>query len=307
MFFLSNNIIGAEKYSVPLTPTSINRMNYILLQYGLYDCLYITNETSSGLRDDCPENWDKDTIFHAEYGNNPNAGNVDWNLETVSDIIIKRRDVEQFKWITIAVKKIERLEDFNTGLRGNDHLNAANRKYEYALFPVFEKVEGRPISTFVNSKFNKIFVTEKNKIMGTEATDGFCDTSRITPSSTVETIKNKYPTYIRNTVANYDKGSVNGKWYEMDETCEVITENKKRVPYQKGFMDFITNGMPKLLKHFDGRIWLISVTGDPTDTAEGTYDNRAISFEFTEIGHYESEKDLYYTNLSDIEEEWWNT
>ncbi len=49
-----------------------------------------------------------------------------------------------------------------------------------------------------------------------------------------------------------------------------------------------------------------AVTGDPTDTANGTYNNRDISFEWTEIGNYESERDLYNTNLSDVEEEWWN-
>ena len=48
------------------------------------------------------------------------------------------------------------------------------------------------------------------------------------------------------------------------------------------------------------------ITGDPTDTADTTYQNRNISFEWTEIGDYNSERDLYYTNLSDIEEKWWN-
>lgn len=307
MFFLSHNILGGERHTSPLTPTHLGNINYIQLQYGLYDCLYITRETISRLEDECPENWDLDTIFHAEYANGTHAGNVNWDLETVTDVIIKRRDVEKFDWITIAVKKISSLKDFRDGIKGNDHLNAANITYEYSIVPVFHGVEGFYFSTFVDSFFDKLFVTEKNQIIGTLATDGFCDTTRVTPSSIAETINNKYPTYVRNTVANYDKGTVTGKFIEIDENCDVVIEDKPRIPYQRNFMDFLTNGMPKLLKHFDGRIWLISVTGNPTDNAEEIYNNRSISFEWAEIGNYESERDLYYTNLSDIEEKWWNT
>lgn len=307
IFFLSHNILGADRNTIPLTCTHVNNITYILLKNGLYDCLYITKETKSEPTSDCPRNWDHDTIFHADFNNSTNAGNVDWNLKTVSHLLIKRRNTSQFKWITIAVKEIHKLEDFSEGIKGNDYTNASNTEYEYGVVPVLYGTEGLYNTVFVNSKFDNIFLVEKNQIYGTPATDGFCDTTRRAPSSIVETINNKYPTYIRNTITNYDKGSCKGKFIELDEdNCDFVIDDTVRVPYQRKIMDFITDGMPKILKHFDGRIWLIVITGDPTDTADETYNNRNISFEWTEIGNYESEKDLYYTGLSDISEEWWN-
>ena len=306
MFFL-NNILGATKDTIPLTPTHLNNLTYIKLSNGLYDCLYITKETNSEPSMDCPREWDFDTIFHADFNNSTNAGNVDWNLDSVSHLIVKRRDTSKFQWITIAVKEIPALEDFSDGIKGNDYTNASHVEYEYAIVPVLHGTEGLYHTVFVDSQFHDIFLVEKNCIIGTPSSDGFCDTTRRVPSSVNETIHNKYPSYIRNTLANYDKGNCKGKFIELDEEhCDFSVADALRVPYQRKIMDFLADGMPKLLKHFDGRIWLAAVTGDPTDTATGTYNNRDISFEWTEIGNYESERDLYNTNLSDVEEEWWN-
>lgn len=299
--------MGADRNTVSFTPTSVNNITFILLKNGVYDCLYITKETSSEPSMDCPAGWDHDTIFHTDFSNSTNAGNVDWNLKSVSHLLVKRRDVSKFKWTTIAVKEIHKLEDFSDGIKGNDYTAASNVTYEYAVVPALHGVEGLYNTAFVDSKFESIFLVEKNQIFGTPATDGFCDTTRRIPSSVIETINNKYPTYVRNTIANYDKGTCKGKFIELDEDdCNFVVADAARVPYQRKIMDFIADGMPKILKHFDGRIWLIVITGDPTDTADETYSNRNISFEWAEIGNYESERDLYYTGLSDISEEWWN-
>ena len=308
LFFLSNNILGADKNTVPLSPTHLNDLTCILLKNGMYDCLYITRETRSEPSSDCPKEWDFDTIFHADFNNSTNAGNVDWNLESVSHLIIKRRDTSKFNWTTIAVKEIHALEDFSEGIKGNDLTNASHTEYEYAVVPVLYGTEGLYYTVFVVSEFHDIFLAEKNNIVGTPSSDGFCDTTRRIPSSVIETIHNKYPTYIRNTAADYDKGTCKGKFIELKEDeCELTVDDALRIPYQRKVMDFIADGMPKILKHFDGRIWLMIITGDPTDTADTTYNNRDISFEWAEIGSHESERDLYYTGLSDIGEEWWNT
>ncbi len=71
-------------------------------------------------------------------------------------------------------------------------------------------------------------------------------------------------------------------------------------------MDFIADGIPKILKLFDGRIWLVQTTPNPSDTAEESYNNRYITFTWVEIGNINSEEDLYYLGLSEVTEEWWN-
>lgn len=305
MLFLSKRILGSDTTTIPLTPTSIDNMTYVKLSNGIYDCLYITNNVIDEVSVSCKKEFDFDTILHADFNNNTNAGNVDWSLDTVSEIIIKRRKKSDFKWMTIAVKEVNKLEDFF--ISKNDYTNASNVEYEYAIVPILNSGEGLYYTTFVESKFNSMFLVEKDTMIGTPITDGFCDTTRRIPSSLTETINNQYPTYVRNTKANYDKGTCKGNFLEMEEDeCNFDTDDKTRVPYQLRAMDFVADGMPKILKLPDGRIWLIEVTGDPTDTADQKYNIRYINFEWAQIGNHESEKDLYYSGLSDIDEKWWD-
>lgn len=306
MIFLSKSLLGSNVNAVPLTPTSIDNMTYVKLSNGIYDCLYITNNVITEMSITCLKEFDFDTILHADFNNNTNAGNVDWNLNTVSHIIIKRRDKTKFKWMTIAVKEINKLEDFFIAM--NDCMGASGVEYEYAIVPVLHGNEGIYYTTAVESFFDSMFLVEKDTIIGTPITDGFCDTTRRVPSSVNETINNRFPTYIRNTRANYDKGSCKGNFMEFkEEECDFDTDDKTRVPYQLRTMDFIADGLPKILKLPDGRIWLIEVINDPTDTADQQYNIRYISFEWAQIGNHESEKDLYYSGLSDVDESWWNT
>ena len=307
MFFLGTNILGSELNTIPLSPTSVDNVTKIELKNGLYDCLYITKEISSDPTMWCPNSWDLDTIFHAEFSDNTSAGNVDWNLTTVSHLIIKRRKIDSFKWMTIYVKEINTLEDFTEGITIIDYYNESSTDYEYALVPVLYGAEGYYNSTFVTSEFSKIFLAEKDKNVGTDITDGFLNTTRVVPSSTTDTILNKYATYLRNTKANYDKGSFKGAFLKLDEeTCTFETEDGKRIKLQKSIIDYLADGKPKILKHYDGRIWLMIVTGDINDNAETIYKNRHITFEWTEIGDYQSEEHLYKCNLSDVSDEWWN-
>ena len=68
--------------------------------------------------------------------------------------------------------------------------------------------------------------------------------------------------------------------------------------------NWLSNKKPKILKFYDGRIWLISVTGGITDAGDSINDLRKISFDWVEIGKPNSET-LYNCALSDVGREWW--
>lgn len=113
------------------------------------------------------------------------------------------------------------------------------------------------------------------------------------------------------TNANYDTGTCRGSFVPVaeDDECKLAYDSKfdyQRIKHQKEFMDFISDGIPKILKLPDGRMWIIQVTPNPTDTANQVYNNREISFSWVEVGDVNSEEDLYYLGLSEVSSEWWN-
>lgn len=307
MFICGSNFVGGE-LACAITPTNIENIDYVELKNGIYDDLYISKATDFELTNKCPEEWDFDTVLWAKFNGNNNAGNVDWNLETTSHLVLRSRNEGEFKWKTIAVKKIDTIDDFV--INYPDYLVASGQTIEYAVVNVLYGSEGNYATTKITPKFDKMFLIEDGVVWGTDITDGFCDTTRNIPSSIVELLNSKYPIFVRNTIANYDTGNCKGAFVPLanEESCELAFGEEydyMRIQYQKGFMDFISDGVPKILKLPDGRMWIIQVTPNPTDTANQIYNNREISWSWVEIGDVNSEEDLYYLGLSDVSPEWW--
>lgn len=308
MFLCGSNLVGGGS-ACALTPTGIENIDYVELKNGIYDDLYITKATDFELTYECPKEWDFDTILWAKFNLTTNAGNVDWNLETTSHIVIKSRTEGQFKWKTIAVKEVNSPEDFI--INYPDYFVASGQPVEYAVVPVLYGAEGLYATTSVTSGFSKMFLVEGNTVWGTEITDNYCDTTRNIPSSTVELLSSRYPVFIRNTIANYDTGNCKGSFIPLDEeACELtydVEQDYQRIQYQREFMDFICDGIPKILKLPDGRLWLVQITPNPADTANQAYNDREISWSWVEVGDVNSEEDLYYLGFSNVESEWWNS
>lgn len=307
MLICGSNFAGGGS-ACAFTPTCLENINYVELKNGIYDDLFITKATAfeSGIA--CPKEWDFNTVLWAEFNSTANAGNVDWNLETTSHIVLKSRTDGRFKWKTLAVKELHSIEDF--AMNYPDYSVASGQPVEYAVVPVLYGSEGIYSSTKTVSGFDKMFLIGGGTVWGTEITDGFCDTTRNIPSSTVELLNSKYPVFVRNTIANYDTGSCRGSFVPLDEeSCEFAydsAQDYRRIRYQKEFMDFLCDSVPKILKLPDGRLWLVQVTPNPADTAKQEYNDREISWSWVEVGDINSEEDLYYLGLSNIEPEWWN-
>lgn len=303
MLFLGT-FLGGDEMSIPCAPTDCSDITTIQLENGKYDNLYVTRNVSDDISPDFPEDWDFDTILYARFDGNANAGNVDWGLDTVSHILIKRREKNNFEWKVLKVKEISKREDFD--LKGTDYTNAADTVYEYAVVPSFHGIEGNYDFTSVFSDFEDIFFVSKNGVIHTCITDGYCDMVRNIPSSTIVTINGRYPDRIKNTKANYYTGSFSGSFLSFSNLAkDYITSDKPRTDYQRHVIDFLSDGTAKLLKHFDSRTALIGIDESISNNANGHYQNRDISFNFTEVGDAGSIKDLYENDLSDVTEEWW--
>ncbi len=193
MFICGSNFVGGE-LACALTPTSIENIDYVELKNGIYDDLYITKAIDFDLTNEHPKEWDFDTVLWAKFNGNTNAGNVDWSLKTTSHIILKSRTDGHFEWKTLAVKEIHSIDDFI--INYPDYFVASGQPIEYAIVPVLNGCEGTYSSTSVVSKFGKMFLIEGNTVWGTEITDGYCDTTRNIPSSTVELLNSRYPLFI---------------------------------------------------------------------------------------------------------------
>ena len=308
MFICGNNFVGGA-LACAVTPTNIDSINYVELKKGIYDDLYVTKATDFEITEQLQAEWNFDTVLYAKLDNSVNAGNVDWNVETTSHVALKTRNNGEFNWKTIFVKEIHSIDDFT--INYPDYFVASGETVEYAIVNILYGLEGSYTITKVTPKFNKMFLIENDIVWGTDITDGYCNTTRNIPSSNVELLKNRYPIFIRNGISNYDTGTCSGSFVPFIENsgCQFaydVEHDYQRTKYQRDFMNFICDGVPKILKMPDGRMWIIQVTPNPTDNAKQRYNDREFSFSWVEIGDVNSEEDLYYLGLSNVTPEWWN-
>ena len=310
MFVCGKNYVGG-KNACTLTPTSIDQITRVELKNGIYDYLFLTQDTSFNVNDPVQADWDHNTLLYAKFNGNTTAGNIERTLEETTHIVIKSRKDGDFEWQTLAVHEVNTVDDFN--IYFNDYFVPSMQPTEYAIVYSYYGVEKTYSTVTVTPQFNMMFLIKGNEVYGTYMTDANCNTTRNIPSSNVETLNNKYPTFIRNGKANYDTGECSGCFMPVsdeDGLCTPPDFNKEnvyvRIQFQKKVMDFIAANKPGILKMPDGRMWIIQVTPNPTDTAEDTYNYRSISFSWVEIGDATSESDLYYLGLTDVSPEWWS-
>lgn len=296
--------------AVAYTPTTINDIDYIEAQGGMVNDLMATKNTDFPITDSIP-GWDYDTVLYGKYAQNPNAGNVDWNTKTVSDLIIKSRPAGTFEWNTVAVKPISSIEDFD--INYVDYLVPSGETTEYALVPMLYGAEGNYESTIITPEYDRIFIIEEDQVFSTGLVNGGITITRNIPSANVELLNSKYPIFVRNTIANYDTGQVTGLWIPAadDATCDTAQTldpeyDYARVSYEKEFVDFLADSKPKIIKDDLGQMWIAQIMPNITVTPNESYAKRNIDFTFVEIGDYRSEEDRYYLGLSNVSEEWWS-
>ncbi len=303
MVFYGTTFIGGL-YTAQPTPTNAENLTYLTLHGGKYSDLYGTKEVESQPTLDIPDEWNWNTIMRADFSTGTTvAGNVDWLAENVSVVAIKRRIQGTFDWYTVATYPIEVEEDFT--FKGVDRFNQSNVTYEYAIVPYdLENNPGVYSIIPVDSNFDALFVVGADATYKTFHTSGNIDTTRNITGNYNVPLNDRYPVFFHSGLMNFDSGSVDGAFYDLDEACQMVED--VGYFYKKGLMDFLTDGNPKVLKHSDGRIWLIQVVPSPTDSAQNTYKIRNITFNWIQTGEHDDNEDMYWANLNDVEEIYWD-
>lgn len=250
-----------------------------------------------------PDEWNYKLIMHGVFKNGTlDAGNVSFNLQNTTDILIKRREKGTFKWQTIYHKKIETEEDFNFNIY--DYYGRNNVVYEYAIVQVNGNIEGEYIKTECESKFEGAYLLGKDKIFELLVNLNVTR-SMNAPRSFITGLNKVHPTTIKNSKAKYQKGNVSatiiGYNYDIDE-FSALDAWKLR----DEFLDFIYDGNAKFMKTSDNKAnYIIEIEDGASEDGSHWYAPDT-SFAFVQIGSAESEKDMAYAGLIDIDSEWWS-
>lgn len=278
-------------------PTYVPEINCIKISNGIFDHLDISSNVTSDASFEIPDGWDFDTIFDCNFNGNINGGNVDDFITNIVKVKIKRRKSGEFGWTTIRVFDIS--DPNSLSFVFNDNLAMSDEDYEYAYVPTAPgDVEGNYIIDTVQTKYKGVYICDANTIYKFIANVQYDNTDNVQQVGTYTVLGRRYPVVISNGLVNYQTGSMSGTVlpdnYEKTHTFSPTDITKQR----NALVAFLTNKKPKMIKDYQGNMWLVYITGNPAtqyaNDGSGLVD---VSLQWTEIGDKDNKGDLYRSGL----------
>lgn len=300
MLFLGTTFFGA-RYTVDPSPTMAKDIKNIYIENGTFDQLFISKNPDLEVENGY-DSWDYDTVLNATFDDGTvDAGNSGFSLRNTDHVVVKCREVGTLKWIPIYSKKINEVSDFKINFK--DYFRPSNVDVEYMVVSVCNGIENTYVTKTIRSEFEGLFICDKDTIYGTLYNLDALDPTRNMTASTLGLLNSQYASVVSNGKSNYDSGTASGDFIRFDQENNEI-DIPGGIQYRADLKNWLTDKKPKILKFHDGRIWLISVTGNITDTTDSINDLRKVSFDWVEIGKPNAET-LYNCGLSDVGREWW--
>lgn len=256
------------------------------------DELYATKKVLINFDWVIPKEWEFDTHLHGLFQNTTYAGNIDYSEKIVQRIKIKKRFKGDFDWKTIFEKEIKCIDDFT--VQFVDHLEPSNREIEYAYVAVVSNPDLGLVDTdiatnSVLSQFDSYFMVGQEEsypmILDTDNEITFNRNSNIIVSP-----GNKYPYVVNNGISRYYSGTLRSTFIEFKDS-DYDVENG--FSYRNHVDEFLTDGRIKILKSFEGDMWMINVTGSLPRKTNGHYQNVSHEIQWVEAGNPTSTTDLY--------------
>lgn len=279
-------------------PSNVDNITNVKLTNAIFDHFNVTRNTNTAVSTTIPTQWDYDTVMDADFNGNIEAGNVDFLIDQISAIKIKRRVQGTFNWLTLKTIPVNTVEDLTFVF--NDLLNQNNVTYEYALVPIIEDVEGEYIINTVLSQFNGVFIGDAETIYKFLYEVEYGNNQRNQQIGVFQVLGKQYPVFVANGELSYESGSVTATILNEDFQKNGI-DRTAITQLKDAIKDFLTNRKAKILKDFNSNEWLCIVNSNIGVTYKSGYGMGipVINFEWTEIGDAQSQQDLYNNGILD--------
>lgn len=242
--------IGYSAFSGPTAldnaPSQVNNITSTQLTNAIFDHFNLTTDTELKFDTAIPNEWNFDTIMDANFNGDINAGNIDFLIEQISAIKIKRRISGTFDWLLLETIPINSIEDLSFVFV--DRLNAYGLQYDYALVPVIESNEGDYLINTILSKFNGVFIGDYYTTFRFLYDVQYGTNARNQQTGVFTPLGRQYPIIVSNGILSYESGSVSGMvlndgYSESGEIDPTAIVQKKTI-----LKDFLTNKKAKILK-----------------------------------------------------------
>ena len=239
-------------------------------------------------------------------------GNIELSYHIpITNLLVKRQDVDDVGggWLTLYSQPISQASDMDFTFI--DFLNQYGKTYKYALVPLLTQTQsgvevevegGYTVSNEVQSVFDGVFIADSTGSQKCKANVGYGNVDMNQVVGSITPIGAKYPIIVTNSHNQYHNGSISGTIvpddYYFNGNLSRIDMVKKRNELEQ----FLTNKRVKVIKDWNGNIWLVMIMGNVSCTFNNTYGMGIVDFStnWTEVGDPTNQEDLQATGLINV-------
>ena len=235
---------------------------------------------------------------------------VTYNIP-ITNLLVKRQDTADIsgKWLTLYSQPITQASDMDFTFI--DFLNQYGKTYKYALVPLLTQEQsgvevevegGYTVSDEVVSIFDGVFVADNTAIYKLKAGVNYGDLSRVQEVGSINTIGSKYPIIVSNSKVDYRTASLSATIVADDYYNNGNLNRMDMVQKRELMESFFTNKRAKILKDWNGNIWLVVFIDNINITFINEYGMgiATLTAAWTEIGDVTSEEDLQNTRIINV-------
>ena len=231
--------------------------------------------------------------------------------ESITNILVKRQDVADVSgaWLTLYSQPITQASDMNFTFI--DFLNQYGKTYKYALVPLLTQTQsgvevevegGYTVSDEVQSIFDGVFIADSTGSQKCKANVGYGNVDMNQVVGSITPIGAKYPIVITNSQNQYHNGSISGTIVPDDYYFNGNLSRIDMVNKRDELEQFLTNKRAKIIKDWNGNIWLVMIMDNVSCTFNNSYGMGIVNFStsWVEVGDPTNQQDLQATGLINV-------
>lgn len=247
--------------------------------------------------------WNDDTILNCDFINNIYGGSLKYSFGALNAIRIKRQEITSSGstgYIQISKDvNLDTVSDINFTIY--DFLCGSGHTYEYAIVPILtNNVEGSYfITPTITPSFDGVYISDADTSFKLHDGMSYGGTTDNKDVGLIKPIGRKYPIVVSNSKVRYKSGSVSGSLLGYDFISTRAINRNSVVEQTNDIMEFLNNGNPKVVKDWNGNIWLVIVTDNPSVSYDSNYGmgTATLSFNWVEQGEVNNQTDLSNNNF----------
>lgn len=231
--------------------------------------------------------------------------------ESITNILVKRQDVADVSgtWLTLHSQPITQASDMDFTFI--DFTNQYGKTYKYALVPLLTQTQsgvevevegGYTVSDEVQSIFDGVFIADSTGSQKCKANVGYGNVDMNQVVGSITPIGAKYPIIITNSQNQYHNGSISGTIVPDDYYFNGNLSRIDMVNKRDELEQFLTNKRAKIIKDWNGNIWLVMIMDNVSCTFNNSYGMGIVNFStsWVEVGDPTNQQDLQATGLINV-------